>query len=441
MIDIFDILLPPIYLLTILFIAHKYKTIHEKEHIAFKYFMPGLIAKIIGAISLGLVYFYYYKGGDTFNYHTTAKTLVNLLYESPTDFFYVYFGNPTASEYYLMRPTGNFVFWVTDGYGYFVSKCFVPFEIIAGKSYMTTAILVASVCFISVWQLFMVFVKQFPNLSKQLSIPILFMPSVIFWGSGILKDSLTLSATCLYVYGFYWLIVQKKFDLKYWFAIIFSIYLLLSIKPYVFFALLPGSILWIVFIVMKLFKKGLMKLFGTPIIILIAIVVGYLVINNLESKLGQYSLDKVMETASVAQQDLKQSYYKGNAFDIGNYKPTFSGIASVSHKAIFASLFRPTLLDAKNIVMFFSAIENTVILFFCLILLYKLKIFGFFRMINANPLVLFSFIFSIFFALSVGLSISNFGTLVRLKIPCIPFFMASLVIIGEYAKTEKKNIT
>jgi hypothetical protein len=114
---------------------------------------------------------------------------------------------------------------------------------------------------------------------------------------------------------------------------------------------------------------------------------------------------------------------------------------SVSHKAIFAALFRPTLLDTKNIVMAVSALENTVILIFCIILLIRLKFFGFFKLIKSHPLVLFSFIFSIFFALSVGVSISNFGTLVRLKIPCIPFFMASLVIVQSMIKTKNKNVS
>ncbi len=432
--DIFDILLPPIYLLLILFLAYKYKVKHQHEHTAYKYFLPGLIAKIFGAILLGLVYFYYYGGGDTVNYHYTANALVNVLFSKPTDFLYLYFGNPKVSEFYLMNSPNAYTFWVNDEYAYFVSKCFMPFSLLAGKSYMTTAILVASTCYIGVWNLYMVFIKEFSGLGKQLSIPILFMPSVIFWGSGILKDSLTFSATCLFVYGFYYLLVKKNYKIKYFATIIFSTYLLLSIKPYILFALLPGSIVWIIALRLNSIKNGLIKLLAAPIIIGIGAFVTFLAINNLGNRLGQYSLDKVIGTAVNAQQDLKQSYYGGNTFDIGDYEPTILGLLSVSHKAIFAALFRPTLIDAKNVVMLFSALENTVILGFCIFLLIRLKIFGFFKLVNSHPLVLFSFIFSLFFALSVGVSISNFGTLVRLKIPCIPFFMASLIIINDMQK-------
>jgi hypothetical protein len=437
--DIFDILLPPIYLLVILFLAYKYKLKHQHEHTAYKYFLPGLIAKIFGAIVLGLVYFYYYGGGDTINYHFTANALVDVLFSEPKKFSYLFFDNPNTSEFYLMNSAGAFTFWVNDEYAYFVSKCFVPFTLLGCKSYITTAILVASVCYIGVWDLYMVFIKEFPHLGKQLSIPILFMPSVIFWGSGILKDSLTFSATCLYVYGFYWLLVQKKYKLKFVFILIFSSYLLLSIKPYILFALLPGSIVWIVAIRLSNIKNGFNKLLAAPIIIGIGGIITLSTINNLGGKLGQYSMDKVIGTASGAQQDLKQSYYGGNTFNIGDYEPTISGLLSVSHKAIFAALFRPTLLDTKNIVMAVSALENTIILIFCIVLLIRLKFFGFFKLVKSHPLVLFSFIFSIFFALSVGVSISNFGTLVRLKIPCIPFFMASLVIIQSMIESKNKN--
>src|SRR5690606_32970083 len=100
--------------------------------------------------------------------------------------------------------------------------------------------------------------------------------------------------------------------------------------------------------------------------------------------------------------DLKQSYYGGNAFDIGDYDPTISGVMSVAHKAIFATLFRPTFLDVRNVVMGICSIENMFVLGFTIYLLFKLKVYKFFGLISTHPLLMFSFIFSIFFAFSVG---------------------------------------
>ena len=70
--------------------------------------------------------------------------------------------------------------------------------------------------------------------------------------------------------------------------------------------------------------------------------------------------------------------------------------------------------------------------YFFKILLIKLKFFGFFKYINKNSLLLFSVLFSVFFAFSVGLTVANFGSLVRLRIPELPFFVASLFIIQHH---------
>jgi len=428
--DIYDLLITPIYLAIILFFAHKFTIKRRRKEKVYKYFLPGLLAKMFGAVSLGLIYFFYYDGGDTVNYHYTACALVDVLLNKPEDFFYLYFGSPKYAEFALINSNYSFTYWVNDTYAYFVSKCFVPFVLVCFKSYMATAILVATVCYLGIWRLFLVFVNEFPKLEKQFTWSILYIPSVVFWGSGIMKDSLSLSAACFYVHGFYWFFTQRRFQTKYLVFLFFGAYMLLSIKPYILFALLPGSIFWFIAMRVTKIKNAFLKVMLAPTLVTVGIVVCVYALQKLGDSLGQYSVEKVIKTASGAQQDLKQSYYGGNTFDIGDYEPTVSGLVSVSHKAIFAALFRPTIFDVRNVVMALSAIENTFILGFCIYLLIKLKFFRFFGLITQHPLVMFSFAFSIFFAFSVGVSISNFGALVRLKIPCIPFFLSSMVILN-----------
>lgn len=436
-----DALIAPFYLMLVLFLAYKYKAKHQHEHEAYKYFIPGLLAKIVGAISLGLVYYFYYDGGDTTNYFNTAAALVDLFNSNKGEFMHVYFGDPFYSEMYLVKGDADFIYWVNDPYAFFVSKCFFPIVLLGAKSYMASAILVASICYISVWKLYMLFVTEFPALYKEFAFSILFVPSVTFWGSGIMKDSLSFSAACLYVHGFYWFIINKRYTISNAFSILFSAFLLIFVKPYILFALLPGSVVWYVALKVVNIKNGLIKILLAPAIITVGALITFTLMNNLGDKLGKYSIDKVFDTAHGAQQDLKQSYYMGNTFDIGDYEPSLTGLLSVSHKAIFAALFRPTFLDVRNVIMLFSALENTFLLLFCLYLLVKLRVYRFFLLIRSHPLALFSMIFALFFALSVGVSISNFGTLVRLKIPCIPFFISSLVIVNYLMVTKSKTVS
>ena len=429
--DIFDLILPVIYLIFILFFAHKFTINRIRKEPVYKYFMKGLLLKIFGAICLGLVYFFYYSGGDTVNYYNTACALVDVLFENPDTFLYMYFGEPSFSEFYLINSNYDLVYWVNDSYAYFVSKCFVPIVLLCAKSYMASAAVTATLCYLGVWRLFVIFVREFPRLEKQFAWSILYVPSVIFWGSGIMKDSLTFSATCFYVHGFYWFFTQKRRSAKYIIALVLGSYLLLAVKPYILFALLPGSILWFVALRVAKIKNAFVKVMFAPTLLAVGVVIGVLVLQQLGDSLGNYSVEKVIKTASQGQQDLKQSYYGGNAFNIGDYEPTVAGLMSVAHYAVFATLFRPTFFDVRNVVMGICAIENMFILGFTIYLLIKLKVYRFFSLVTTHPLLMFSFIFSIFFAFSVGVSISNFGALVRLKIPCIPFFLSSLVILNE----------
>lgn len=436
--DIYDLLLAPFYLIFVFFLAYKYKAKHQHEHPGYKYFLQGLFAKIIGGITLGIIYFYYYGGGDTINYYNTACAFTDLFNSNKADFFHIYFGTPFPSEYYLLKGDTDFIYWIYDPYAFFVSKCFFPFILLGAKSYVSSVILVASVCYIPIWKLYLLFVNEFPSLYKQFALSILFVPSVIFWGSGIMKDSVTFSAACLYVHGFYWFIINKQYKLGFAISIFIASFLLLSIKPYILFALLPGSVIWFVALKVENIKNGLVKLLLAPAIITVGAIITFSVISNLGGSLGKYSIDKVFDTAQNAQKDLKQSYYKGNSFDIGDYDASVGGLLSVSHKAIFAALFRPTFLDVKNVIMLFSALENAFLLVFCLYLLIKLKGYKFILLVRSHPLAIFSLVFALFFALSVGVSISNFGTLVRLKIPSIPFFISSLVIVNHLMKTRLK---
>jgi hypothetical protein len=57
-------------------------------------------------------------------------------------------------------------------------------------------------------------------------------------------------------------------------------------------------------------------------------------------------------------------------------------------------------------------------------------------MVLTDPLIMYCFLFSLVFAMFVGASTLNFGTLVRYKIPCLPFYAISLFLIYEKVKQK-----
>ena len=166
-------------------------------------------------------------------------------------------------------------------------------------------------------------------------------------------------------------------------------------------------------------------------------------LNTFSDNTGQYSVDKVMDEAVVVQNDLKQDYYGGHRFDIGSFEPTIAGIASKAPVAIAATLFRPFVWEADNPFILMSALESLIVLVFTLMALFRIKILNLQGVLLKNPLLFFSFVFSLFFAFSVGLTTANFGALVRYKIPLMPFYLSMVYILSNYKKipvAEKEEI-
>ena len=165
---------------------------------------------------------------------------------------------------------------------------------------------------------------------------------------------------------------------------------------------------------------------------------GTVVFSSLSSNLKQYSsVDNMLNKAVVSQNDLKQDYYQGNSFDIGEFDGSIGGVFSKFPLAVMAGLFRPFIFEARNPVMFISGVENTFLLIFTIIFLFRVGPIKVIKYILKEPLLLFSLTFAVFFAFGIGLSTSNFGALVRYKIPCIPFYLSSLYIIREYFEKQE----
>lgn len=81
-----------------------------------------------------------------------------------------------------------------------------------------------------------------------------------------------------------------------------------------------------------------------------------------------------------------------------------------------------------------AALESLLLMFFTSYILLKAGFLRFIKWIFKDPLLMYCFLFAVVFGVFVGASTLNFGTLVRYKIPCLPFFSISLFLIFEKVK-------
>lgn len=446
LLTIWDIILPPFYLLIILVVAFFYQQSKRREHPEYKNFVTGLVFKIFGGLGFALIYLFYYDGGDTTLYYESTLSLLNLAQVDPGRFLSILSGNLSNENAALFGSHIGYNYYWRDFQSYSVVRLSAPFVLIGARSYITATILIASFTYIGMWKLYRFLYYRFPEIKKGAAFAVLFIPSTLFWGSGLLKDSFTLMGASLMLVCLYYIFVIRKKIVGNIFGLIVCFYLLVSLKPYIFFAVLAAFLITMAYQYIKEIKNKVVKVVFIPVIIVVIFASGaYFMLYVGRNIGGQYSsVEGMLEKASGTQFDLKQAYYEGNTFDIGSFEPTIGGVLSKAHLAILAGLFRPYLWDSRNPVMLISALENSLLLFltiYILVLSFATwrKQGGKYlrRIIFSDSYIIYSLIFVLLFSFSVGISTANFGALVRYKIPLIPFYLSTLFIIARNINKER----
>jgi hypothetical protein len=434
--SLLDLVILPIYLAIILLLANIHaKKMIEKDPI-YKYYLPGLMVKILGGLGLAFVYTFYYPGGDTIQYFWDSLSFQKLMFVDFGSFWHVLLNKAEVANYYYFTSETGYPAYCRDPKAWFVVKIALFLVGLGFQSYLSTTVLCATLSFFGVWKLYKLFSKEFPGMNKELATAFLFIPSVFFWGSGLLKDTFTICALGFFIHGIYYSLISRS---KIVVGIITSLiagYFIISIKPYILVGLMPAIIIWIIHRLISSIKSVVLKSASVPIMILFGLIIGYGFMTILGTALQEYKLDSILEKAVVNQRDLKSDYHNGNSFDIGEFDADSYSVLSKLPIAIFSAIFRPFITEANNLVMFISSIENLVILIFTIRVFFLTGIFGFFRIAFKNNSLTFLLVFSLLFAFSVGLSTSNFGSLVRYKIPCIPFFIATLFVVRHKRRIE-----
>ena len=406
-----------------------------------RYLLPGLLVKIFGGVMVGLVYQFYYKGGDTTGYFLNSSALLQIFLENFGDgvqMYFVDFHDLSYEDTALFQKyynSGKFLVYWSDTNSYNVSRYIIWANALSLDTYYGTAILLASFSFVGVWALYRVFTIQYPEIAGRLAIAILFIPSVFFWGSGILKDSLTLSTSGLLVYGCFWLLRSGYRSLWAYLLIISSGFLIYQIKPYVMFSLTPFLAIWLGLTIRQQLRSGLIRFSIVPLILVVVAGVGYLALTVAGTSSQRYSADRILSSAVEIKNDLTSGYYysdqRGSSYDIGEFDESFLSQFRLFIPAVVTTYFRPFIWEVRNVMMFFASIESTAVLLLFLSLLFRTGIFNLIILTARNPFLLMCIGYSIFFGYIVGLTSGNFGNLVRFKTPSLPFFLAGL-FIAEY---------
>src|ERR1700719_5335585 len=117
-----DLIFTPCFLMIIYSFARYKVNKNIKSNPYYKYYMPGLFAKLFGGFCVCIIYTFYYKGGDTINFFYSDVTMIKLLVKSPSTFLSILGGNLNENNHLMFdQETGWPNYW-NDHHSFFVIR-------------------------------------------------------------------------------------------------------------------------------------------------------------------------------------------------------------------------------------------------------------------------------------------------------------------------------
>jgi len=350
-------------------------------------YWTSLILKLVAGICLGLIYFEFYGSGDTITYFNHALNSITIVNQPRTQFFLL-----------ILEPIVTF-----SGGSYWVSACYLSF-----------------ISFIGFWCSAFTLSNLYPKLKWVITISFLFIPSILFWSSGISKESIAIPAFVLLVVHcikFY----RTKLDLQSTFLILASALLLFQLKHYLLItSLLFAGILFASMFFQKWSKKwkalSFLILFGA--IIATQLIHPYLLIERIPWTLHQNNQTILKNTEKATSSGIEI-----------NEESWFEILRNVP-QAIQTGLFRPSVFDKVAHWGIIHQVENLVLTFlFILSLLLYLK-----KKVPIDLNLLFAASTALMvLAIALALATPNFGSLVRYKTAYLPFlFLLFSILPSQY---------
>lgn len=448
---LYDLLIAPFFFFLIWLWAKGYVLKYYADDVVkASLFNRGLLMRMIGSVAFCLVYQFYYEGGDTVGYFSWTNAFRIFFLENPTKAIsFLVTNNQDSFTYFIYSPGVQSSSAMPYSYLMKFGSAEVFFIKIASVinalglfSYIGISLVFGLFSFYATWKLFIVFEKKYPHLSRELSIAILFIPSVVFWGSGLMKDTLTFGSLCMLTVAIQNGVVEQKNLLKNGLYIAVFSYLIMMLKGYIILAFLPAAAFWIFNEYKDKINNPFLRLLSVPVLLTFAALLFAFIIQQIGSSLGKFSVESIQSTALGYQQWHTIASEHGSGYTLGKVGDfSASNLVRTIPQAINVTLYRPYFTEARNVVLIMAALESFIFLIFSIYLLVKARFYKIFIIIWNDNNIQFCMLFALTFAFSVGFTSYNFGALVRYKIPCLPFFAIAMVLINDKLRTSKNNVS
>ena len=389
------------------------------------------LLKVFAGIMVGYVYTHYYSDrstADVFKYFDDSKVMFDSLHKHPADYVQMLFGiyndNKHFHQYYNQMHNWYRQYesnLYNDSHTIIRFNAFI--RIFSMGYYNVHTVFMCFLSFVGLVGIFKTFSTYFTKNWGLLFSVIFLVPSVLFWGSGVLKEGLLLFALGMLLYS---LKKVSEHKITFWpFVWIASSFILLMyLKFYILIALFPSIAIYLL-VTKTGNKQVLLKYFS---------VIGMFILFEIITSLlfPQYNALKIL---AMKQRDfigLSNFMNSKSYFPIHKLEPTIWSLVSNIPHALYNTMLRPTFSTFDSGFKILTAIENAGIMLLILISFLFIKK----KSEIHYPMALFTLTFVLVLFTVIGLVTPVTGAIVRYKVPGIPFLLIFCLLIIDMDKVE-----
>lgn len=280
------------------------------------------------------------------------------------------------------------------------------------------------VSFFSTWKLVEKIIEFFPATKHAAVIAFLFFPSVVFWSSGLMKESIAMAGLFAVVYVFLKHWVQNKISICDAVVLIIGFWLLWNLKYY--YAGIALISVGAMLIARLFLKQRSMNTVQTVLLFFLILILPSLLVTQLHPN---FYVSRILEVVIKNYEAYRLVSKPGNLIDYYHLEPTLTSALLNAPWALVSGLFRPFIWEARSLFQIFAGVETLAVLVLFLNMLKRLKNIP----VAPNlPLLLGVITYIMLLAVFLAMSTPNMGTLVRYRVGFYPFFVFLLLLANPW---------
>ncbi|MCC5943499.1 MAG: hypothetical protein JJT94_01085 [Bernardetiaceae bacterium] len=389
------------------------------------FFYPTLLLKVVSGFALAALYYFYYEpsGSDTYLLFASVAKVNDYALDNLGTYIDFLFANP-----YRLSDFWYELLYYRNGRAIFFIKTLSLLNFITANSYLLAAMYLSLFSFSGLFALSHALVL-FAHGKGKLSaiIAFLLMPTVVFWSSGLLKESLLMGSIGWACYAI--LRLLKAYEWHTVLIFLVSAYLVWKLKYYYFAALFPLLVSFVLSyrlsLLLPLRREAVLlasRLFLFGIILLLLLLPASYSHPNLHWQ-------KLLHTIITNKNDMLAQSEPHNVWYSSNLEAKPQSFLQHAPKALFNGVFAPFWGSYNQPFKLLAALESITLLALLFIGLWQKAKFSLsYELLFALLVLCFYIAIS---ATLIALATPNIGTLVRYKVGYFAFVVYLILLMWE----------